>query len=85
MFKLTHGHIRTSLQIPYSTNQNLRGHPLKLEGSRYYTTARRNFFTNRVVAEWNKLPEEVVVSRTIDSFKARLDRHWSAVKNIFEV
>ena len=83
MFKITHGFTRTSLEIPYSTNQNLRGHPFKLEPTRFTTSARMHFFSNRVVYEWNRLPESVVVSRTVDCFKARLDEHWQGVKDIY--
>jgi len=34
---------------------------------------RKNFFTLRVVKSWNELPEEVVCSPSINSFKNRLD------------
>ena len=31
------------------------------------------FFTQRVMTHWNKLPEEVVDSLSLETFKARLD------------
>jgi hypothetical protein len=37
-------------------------------------TIRHNFFLNRIVNYWNRLPEDVVAARSVDAFKARLDR-----------
>jgi hypothetical protein len=37
-------------------------------------TIRHNFFLNRIVNFWNRLPEEVVGARSVNGFKARLDK-----------
>ena len=55
----------------------LRGHSLKLFKPRCRTTIRQNFFSSRIVNEWNKLPQEVVDAPSINAFKNRLDRHWN--------
>ena len=34
---------------------------------------RRKFFTQRVVAHWNRLPKEAVDAPSLDAFKASLD------------
>ena len=34
---------------------------------------RREFFTQRVVTHWNRLPKEVVDAPSLGAFKARLD------------
>ncbi|KFQ38911.1 hypothetical protein N332_14193, partial [Mesitornis unicolor] len=48
------------------------GHKLLLE--RFRLNSRRNFFTMRSIRHWNSLPEEVVNSPTLVSFKSQLDR-----------
>ena len=37
------------------------------------TDVRKHYFTYRVVAVWNTLPDEVVLSKTVDEFKRKLD------------
>ena len=46
----------------------------KLDKFRFMKDVGKNWFTNRVVGEWNKLSEYVVGAETIDSFKKRLDK-----------
>ena len=83
MFKINHGLLKTSMEVPYSNNPGLRGHQFKLEPSLFRTSSRRNFFSNRVVSEWNSLPSQVVNSKTVETFKSQLDKHWSTTKNIY--
>ena len=54
----------------------LRGHSLKLFKPRCRTTVRQNFFSLRIVNEWNKLPLDVMEAPSINMFKNRLDQHW---------
>ena len=39
-------------------------------------TARHNFFTNRIAKAWNELPENVIEAKSVNSFKARLDKYY---------
>ncbi|BHF65879.1 hypothetical protein SprV_0200889200 [Sparganum proliferum] len=64
-----------------ATTTNLRGHPLKLRVTGARLDTRKFFFSNRVVAAWNALPEDVVMSGSVETFKRRLDHHWSANHN----
>jgi hypothetical protein len=52
-----------------------RGHSLKLKGSISKLNIRHHFITERAVTNWNSLPEEVVNAPSLNTFKARLDRH----------
>jgi len=77
-FKIITGkeHVDSSKFFQLSdVTSGLRGHSLKLFKPRCSTTTRQNFFSLRVINEWNKLPQEVDAP-TINAFKYRLDRHW---------
>ena len=51
-----------------------RGHSLKLYKQNFKKDLSKFSFSNRVVNGWNRLPEEVVESTSINSFKTGLDR-----------
>jgi len=51
-----------------------RGNKLLVKRCRY--ELRKNFFSNHIVNMWNSLPDYVVMSDTINTFKNRLDAHW---------
>ena len=34
----------------------------------------KNFFTNRVINHWNKLPHDIVNADTINTFKNKIDK-----------
>ena len=55
----------------------LRGHSLKLYKPKCHTTLRQNFFSIRVINEWNKLPQSVIEAPSVNAFKNRLDKYWS--------
>lgn len=58
-----------------ATTTNLRGHPFKLYVPQGRLDVRKNFFSNRVVDPWNNLPEAIVMSQSVETFKHRLDIH----------
>ena len=52
---------------------NLRGHSLKLQDPGYSgSPIRENFFSHRIIQYWNKLPDTVVNSPNLQTFKLRL-------------
>ena len=50
----------------------LRGHKFKINVKRCQVDARSRFFSQRVVADWNSLPQEVAESASLTEFKSGL-------------
>jgi hypothetical protein len=57
-----------------SEESRTRGHQYKLQKNHCRLEIRRNFFSARVVTQWNELPEQVVNARTLQTFKHRYDK-----------
>ena len=76
--------LRTDIDLE-GPAQGVRGNRLRLRREAFKSrvknkfakavTLRHNFFTNRVVPRWNKLPETVVSAPSLVSFKSALDGH----------
>ena len=65
-----------------SAMHNIRGHSMKLDKQFNRTDIRKHFFTQRVVDEWNKLPQKAIECRSVDTFKKVVDAHLNNI-NIF--
>ena len=57
------------------TMSKLRGHSQKLYKQSARLDVRKYSFSNRVINEWNLLPEELIECKTVNNFKRKLDLH----------
>ena len=77
IYKIIHGFVDINLikGLRYrDNNYQLRGNSLRLNRELVKgCTPRFNFLTNRIVNEWNALPEEIVRAKNLNSFKAKID------------
>ena len=60
----------------FSTETRGRCHKHKLVTKQSRTRLRQEFFSRRVVGNWNKLPESVTCAVSLESFKIRLDKYF---------
>ena len=59
------------------TSSSTRGHSLKLEKPRCRTTLRLQQFSQRIINDWNSLPEGAVLAKDVNEFKSKIDQHWN--------
>ena len=56
-------------------DSNTRGHRFKIYKRPFRSNYGKYSFGNRVIADWNSLPSEIVMAENILKFKSLLDHH----------
>ena len=75
MYKMCHGHLEgnwSNYLIPNNERRTRGSHTLKFQVPKGHKNIFRYTFFSRTIIEWNKLPQEIVLSSSLDSFKTRL-------------
>ena len=52
---------------------NIRGHKSRIDQESDSHPARDNFFLNRIAQYWNKLKEDTIGAKSVNSFKNKID------------
>jgi len=73
-YQMPHGHYDTQLDATFCVIgiSRTRGHACKLLKPHCTIDATKYFFSNRVINTWNNLPDMVVHSPTLSTFKRHL-------------
>ena len=72
-YKIMHGFYRTPADSFFSRPyRNIGGHQYKIFKRRSRLDIRKNYFSNRVVDAWNRLPIAVVTAPSLTAFKTKL-------------
>ena len=69
--------------VQLSNTDRTRGHDKKLVKNQCFSRANLNRYSNRVINPWNDLPQNVVSSKTLNSFKSSLNSAWKNKDNKF--
>ena len=81
MFKIINGLVRMNVSTLFSpSDSNTRGHSKRVFKKHAVKFPRTNFFSQRIVNDWNSLPTDIVNAPTINTFKNRLDKFWENIQ-----
>ena len=62
-----------------------RGHRLKIYKEYFRLNVRKNYFVNRTVNIWNNLPSQVIAATSVKNFEKRLDRFWKNEGFVYDI
>ena len=69
----------------YLPNDRTRNNGAKLIVKHFNTTVAQHFYPIKITTTWNALPNEVITSRTVNSFKNGFDKHWGENLQMLEL
>src|ERR1043165_3770811 len=87
VFKMIKGLNKAEYKCFFTISQNsrTRGHRFKFVKNRSRLDIRKHFFSQRVVNEWNALPEIVIESESVNSFKNNYDKYVSKDRRLIRL
>ena len=69
----------------YDLNDRTRNNGTKFIVKHFNTSVAQHFYPIKIFTTWNALPNELVTSRTVNSLKNSLDKHWAENTQISEL
>jgi hypothetical protein len=86
VFKILNGFYDSDVapQLKKNSQSCTRGHSFKLSVKQSRLNVHKYSFCNRITQVWNKLPEYVVASSSVNCFKNNLDKAWSSEDFLFD-
>ena len=77
-WSLEHGYegLNKDMFFSIKNDSRTRGHSLALVKCHSRLDIRKYMFSQRVVNDWNKLPEECINATSINMFKNRIDQYF---------
>ena len=78
VFKIMHGYegLNKNMFFRVKNDSITRGHSLSLVKSHSRLDIREYTFSQRVVNDWNKLPEECINATSVNLFKNKIDQYF---------
>ena len=79
VYQMLHGLINVDASFFFSptTYTFTRGHNFKLFKESFTKFTRANSFSNRIINNWNSLPDYIVNADSLTTFKNLLDKFWT--------
>ena len=81
-YKIMTGCVRVDKDQLFNLRENstTRGHSHKIFKRHATSFNRQSTFRNRIVNDWNSLPDYVVNAKNVNTFKNALDKYWHGIK-----
>ena len=82
VYKIAHNHYdHTSVMnlLTFSSENRLRGHNFKITKVQTNKQQFANYFSNRIINNWNDLPSNIVNAESINQFKKLFDSHNASI------
>ena len=82
VYKIVNGMVRINKEDFFRPLrlEHTRGHKQRIAKDKATKAVRLNAFSQRVINDWNSLPERVIEAESLNVFKNRLDDFWSDKK-----
>ena len=77
VFKIVNGYedVDRNMFFKFKEGSRTRGHKAALVKEQYRLDIRKYSFSQRVINEWNELPNELFNASSVNMFKNRMDRY----------